>query len=43
MFVAEGLVMKRSGEAFVPYYFSYEDLVEDWQKLPEDVGKSLKV
>jgi hypothetical protein len=34
MFCAEGLTIKRAnGELVTPYYFSYEDLQEDWSKL----------
>jgi Tic22-like family len=34
MFSAKGLAIKRStGEVVTPFYFSYEDLKEDWSKL----------
>ena len=40
MFCAEGLVLKRSnGEIFVPYYFCYEDLLDDWIKVKENTSK----
>lgn len=41
MFCAEGMVLKRSsGEVFVPYYFCYEDLLDDWNKLNESLQKT---
>lgn len=46
MFVAEGLTVKRghTGEVFVPYYFAYEDLLDDWARVSETEGKkALKV
>lgn len=46
MFVAEGLTVKRgyTGETFIPYYFAYEDLLEDWDRMTETAGKkTLKV
>lgn len=36
MFTAKGLGIKRAtGEVVVPYYFAYEDLKEDWNKMQE--------
>jgi len=46
MFVAEGMTVKRgyTGEVFVPYYFAYEDLLDDWERVLETTGKkTLKV
>ena len=46
MFVAEGLTVKRgyTGEVFIPYYFAYEDLLDDWERVLETTGKkTLKV
>lgn len=41
MFCAEGMVLKRSGgEIFIPYYFCYEDLLDDWSKLKDSLQKS---
>jgi len=35
MFSTPGLTMKRpNGELVTPYYFAYEDLIDDWNKLP---------
>ncbi len=40
MFAAEGVAVKRkSGEVITPYYFSYEDLLNDWEKLRESSPK----
>ena len=34
VFTVKGMVMKRpSGEVVTPYYFAYEDLLEDWEDL----------
>lgn len=35
MFSAQGMAMKRSGtgEVLTPYYFAYEDLLEDWERM----------
>lgn len=37
MFSAKGLLMKRpNGEVVTPYYFAYEDLLDDWEKMTSD-------
>eukprot|EP01039_Chlorochromonas_danica_P002941 gene2941-3209_t len=37
MFSAEGFAIKRgNGEIVTPYYFAYEDLLEDWSKLAQN-------
>lgn len=41
MFSAKGLAIKRStGEVVTPFYFSYEDLKEDWAKLSSSQATS---
>ena len=36
MFAADGLLVKRpNGEQLLPFYFAYEDLLDDWEKLPD--------
>ena len=36
MFSAKGLGFRRANnELIVPYYFAYEDLLEDWKKLEQ--------
>ena len=37
VFTAKGMVMKRpNGEVVTPYYFAYEDLLEDWEELMKE-------
>jgi len=37
VFTVKGMVLKRpSGEVVTPYYFAYEDLLEDWEELVKD-------
>lgn len=41
MFSAKGLLMKRpNGEVVTPYYFAYEDLIDDWEKMVGDGSSS---
>jgi len=43
MFSTPGLTMKRpNGELVTPYYFAYEDLIDDWNKLPVATTSSSK-
>lgn len=43
VFSAQRLVVKRSnGEHVIPYYFAYEDLVDDWKYLNEEIGPKNK-
>ena len=38
MFYSEGLILKKSNsELFIPHYFAYEDLMDDWRKLKENL------
>jgi len=45
MFTARGMLMERSsGELVAPYYFAYEDLLDDWAKIEiTSEGKGKKV
>ena len=41
MFTAKGLAIQRSsGELVTPYYFAYEDLLDDWSKLSSAAASS---
>jgi len=41
MFTAKGLAIQRSsGELVTPYYFAYEDLIDDWSKLASESKSS---
>jgi len=41
MFTAKGMGIKRAnGEMVTPYYFAYEDLLEDWQKVIDQSDES---
>jgi hypothetical protein len=44
MFSAKGMAIKRaSGEVFTPFYFSLEDLKEDWAKLGDQNQNKLVI
>eukprot|EP00595_Chromulina_sp_UTEXLB2642_P001147 CAMPEP_0196762148 /NCGR_PEP_ID=MMETSP1095-20130614/1518_1 /TAXON_ID=96789 ORGANISM="Chromulina nebulosa, Strain UTEXLB2642" /NCGR_SAMPLE_ID=MMETSP1095 /ASSEMBLY_ACC=CAM_ASM_000446 /LENGTH=316 /DNA_ID=CAMNT_0042112543 /DNA_START=385 /DNA_END=1335 /DNA_ORIENTATION=- len=37
MFTAKGMAVKRpNGEIVTPYYFAYEDLLDDWEKIVDN-------
>ena len=41
MFTARGLAVRRAnGEIVTPYYFAYEDLKEDWNKMLQECTKN---
>ena len=41
MFNAKGMRMERSnGEIVTPYYFAYEDLLEDWTKMADSTDSA---
>jgi len=40
MFSAKGLLLeKKSGELITPFYFAYEDLLDDWSKVASGGAK----
>jgi len=44
VFSAPGMgVMKSSGKVIAPYYFAYEDLLEDWQELQQTAPEGLRL
>ena len=44
MFTAKGMTIKRAGgEIVTPYYFAYEDLIDDWLELKETSEENMPV
>ena len=44
MFSTKGLLVERStGELLTPYYFAYEDLLDDWANLAKDNKEGVKM
>ena len=43
MFSAKGLLIeKKNGEIITPFYFAYEDLLDDWSRIPSGTSASAK-